>query len=97
MGAEEHWHLLCYDIRDPKRWSKVYKLLKGRGERIQYSVFRVRADRVRIEELRWKLSKIMVEEDRLMVLRLCPGCAQRIIDSGGDDKWKNPPSTFEIV
>jgi CRISPR-associated protein Cas2 len=97
MGDEKHWHLLCYDIRDPKRWAKAYKILKGRGERLQLSVFRVQMTRIQIEELRWKLSKVLAEEDSLMILRLCAGCAQRVIDTGGDDKWKNPPPAFEIL
>lgn len=97
MGAEEHWHLICYDIRDPKRWAKVYKILKGRGERMQLSVFRVLADRVRLEELRWKLSKVMNEEDSLIILRLCAGCAQRVIESEGVTKWRNAPPSVEIL
>lgn len=41
MGAEKHWYLVCYDIRDQKRWRLVYKKLKGCGNRLQYSIFRL--------------------------------------------------------
>lgn len=32
-------YLVSYDIRDPKRWRQVYKIMKGHGEHWQYSVF----------------------------------------------------------
>jgi CRISPR-associated protein Cas2 len=42
MAEPKHYYLICYDIRDPKRWRKAYKLLKGYGETLQYSIVRVR-------------------------------------------------------
>jgi len=53
--------------------------------------------RTQLEELRWELGKVMAEEDDLMIVRLCPGCAQRVIDSRGEHPWKNTPPTFEIL
>lgn len=97
MGAERHWHLVIYDIRNDKRWAKVYKILKGRGDRIQYSVFRVHMTRTQIEELRWELKKVMDEEDDLLLVRLCTSCAQRVVDSRGDEEWKGQPSGFEMI
>jgi len=96
VGEERHWHLVCYDIRDDKRWRRAYKILKGRGERVQYSIFRVQMTRTQLEELRWELKKVMAEEDDLMIVRLCPGCAQRVIDTRGEEPWKKPPPTFEV-
>ncbi|MDI6854361.1 MAG: CRISPR-associated endonuclease Cas2 [Deltaproteobacteria bacterium] len=96
MGEEKHWHLVCYDIRDPKRWAKAYKILKGCGDHLQLSIFRVHLTKTRLAALRWKLSKILVEDDSLMIVRLCPGCAQRVIDSRGEDKWRKPDPGFEV-
>jgi CRISPR-associated protein Cas2 len=96
MGEDRHWHLVCYDIRDTKRWAKAFKLLKGRGEHLQYSIFRVRANKTQLEALRWELGSILTEEDDLMIARLCPGCAQRVLDSRGVEQWKKPPASFEI-
>jgi CRISPR-associated protein Cas2 len=31
--------VVCYDISDPKRLRKVYRLMRGFGDRIQLSVF----------------------------------------------------------
>jgi CRISPR-associated protein Cas2 len=96
MGEEKNWHLVCYDIREPKRWAKVYKILKGSGDHIQLSIFRVYLTKTKLEALRWKLNKILVEDDSLMIVRLCAGCAQRVIDSRDEDRWKEPPSRFEV-
>jgi CRISPR-associated protein Cas2 len=96
MGEDKHWHLICYDIREPKRWYRAYRILKGCGEHLQYSIFRVQMTKTRLEELRWKLSKVLVEDDSLMIVRLCPNCAQRVIDSRGEEMWKEPPPRFEV-
>jgi len=96
MAEEQHWHLVIYDIRDDKRWARAYKILKGRGERIQYSVFRVRVTRAQLEELRWKLKQVMADEDDLLIVRLCQGCAQRVVDSRGDEAWRKPMPRFEV-
>jgi len=97
MGMEKHWHLVCYDIRNPKRWAKVYKKLKGRGEHLQYSIFRVHMNKTQLEALRFDLRKAMDAEDDLMIIQMCDSCAQRVIDSRGEEKWKEPIPTFEIL
>lgn len=97
MGSGKHWRLVTYDIRDPKRWAKVYKLMKGRGDHVQYSVFRIFMSNRQLEELRWRLSEVMDEDDDLLIVRLCPSCAKRVIDSREDQKWDEPPPGFEIL
>jgi CRISPR-associated protein Cas2 len=96
MGEEKHWHLVCYDIRDPKRWAKAYKILKGCGDHLQLSIFRVNVTKTKLAALRWRLAKILEDEDSLLIVRLCSGCAQRVIDSRGDDKWRQPDQKFDI-
>lgn len=32
-------YLVCYDITDPKKLGRVFRLLKGNGIHLQYSVF----------------------------------------------------------
>jgi len=98
MGEDRHWHLVCYDVRCPKRWYRVFKILKGCGEHLQYSIFRVQLSKVRLEALRWELCKVMDRDrDDLMIVRLCPGCASRIIDSRGAEMWKEPPPRFDVI
>ena len=92
----KHWHLVCYDIREPKRWAKAYKILKGRGEHLQYSIFRLHLNKTQLEALRWELSKILEKEDDLMIVKLCPHCAQNVTDSFDPQRWKESPPKFEI-
>ena len=96
MRTDKHWRLITYDIRDPKRWAKVYKILKGRGDHVQYSVFRVYMSNRQVEELRWRLSEAMEDEDDLLIIRLCPSCAARVVDSRKDAKWDEAPPEFDI-
>jgi CRISPR-associated protein Cas2 len=32
-------YLISYDVRDQKRWRKVFRIAKGYGTQLQYSVF----------------------------------------------------------
>jgi CRISPR-associated protein Cas2 len=73
--ADKSWHLITYDVRDPKRLRRVAKKLEGYGERMQYSVFRCRLDRVALEKLCWELAEIMKDNDDLLVMPICGSCA----------------------
>jgi len=96
MSDQQHWHLVCYDIRDPIRWRKAFKILKGVGEHLQYSIFRVRLTPKHLESLQLRLEKVLDDEDDLLIIRLCDQCANRIIDTTGEAKWKEKPKAFEI-
>ncbi|OCC14485.1 CRISPR-associated protein Cas2 [Dissulfuribacter thermophilus] len=96
MNTDKHWYLFCYDIRDQKRWAKVFKIIKGYGEHLQYSIFRIRMTKKQLEKLRWQLTSIMDVEDDLMIVKLCPTCAKRIIDSRDGAKWKQDVPSFEV-
>ena len=73
--ASKQWHLVSYDVRDPKRLRQVAKLLESYGSRLQYSVFRCRLDVEMLERLHWQLSQIMEDVDDLLVIPLCNRCA----------------------
>jgi CRISPR-associated protein Cas2 len=95
--AEKRWYLVSYDIRDPGRWRDAYKILKGTGERIQYSLFRCRLSKTEMERLRWELQQILADEDDLMFVHLCPGCAGRVQIKGEADGWDNQRPRYEIL
>ncbi len=97
MSADKRWRLVCYDIRDPKRYRKAHKLLKGVGRPVQYSIFRCRLDDLQVEKLRWELSKVLDATDRLLVVDLCPGCAERVISRNHVEGWTRAPEAFRIV
>jgi len=66
-------YIVAYDISDDHRWRKVFKLMCGYGERLQYSVFRCvlsERDRVLLVE---KLSAIIKHtEDQVLFFPLGP-------------------------
>jgi CRISPR-associated protein Cas2 len=96
-AADKRWRLVAYDIRDPARWRKVYRIMRGAGERVQYSLFRCRLDSRAIERLRWRLSRVMSPEDNLLVVDLCPTCASNVIARNQVDGWETRPPTFRII
>lgn len=90
MGEPRHWHLVMYDVSDPKRLRRTHKKLTAWGKPVQYSVFRVRGTGREIERLRCELARILEEQDRLVVVRLCDACA------GGVDVRGRELAPFEL-
>lgn len=84
MPEPRHLYLLAYDVMEPKRLRKVHKTMTAWGKPVQYSVFRVRCTGRELARLRFELSKILDADDRLMVIRLCAGCASRVSVRGKD-------------
>jgi CRISPR-associated protein Cas2 len=97
MSADKKWRLICYDVRDPKRYRKLYKVMRGIGRRVQYSVFRSRLDDREVEQLRWKLAKILDAVDRLLVVDLCPACAARVISRNHVEGWTDQQPACTII
>jgi CRISPR-associated protein Cas2 len=97
MAENKLWYLVCYDIRDPKRWRKAFKLLKGYGSGLQYSIFRCRLEARQIERLRWELETILNEEDRLMIIALCGGCISRLVSRNTKVQWQEAEPRFQIM
>lgn len=87
MAEAKNWYLICYDIRDAKRWRKAYKLLQGYGERIQYSMFRCWLNQRTREKLRWELERILTDEDSLLLIRLSQHCVENLVLYNRSDAW----------
>lgn len=94
----KQWCLVSYDIRDPKRWRKAYPILRGYGDRLQYSVFRCRLTRKELEELKWQLEKVLDPADSLLILELCDACSARVSARNRAETWDDePPPRFKII
>jgi CRISPR-associated protein Cas2 len=73
MAAYEYLYLVTYDIRDPKRWRRVFKLMKGYGDWLQLSVFQCRLSRKRHAELIALLDGIIHHgEDHVLIINVGP-------------------------
>jgi CRISPR-associated protein Cas2 len=96
MAEAKLWYLVAYDIRDAARWRKAYKLIRGFGTRLQYSVFRCRLSRRQMEQLRWELERRLSAEDSVLFVGLCDGCVARIIARNRPEVWEAEES-FRIL
>lgn len=93
--SSRRWYIFSYDIRDPKRWRRVHKIVNGYGERLQYSLFRCHLTRTQMERARHELEKEMGEEDDLLVIRLSSRC--EVMERSKGRQWTEPPQRFDIV
>jgi len=82
---EEHLYIVTYDIRDARRWRRVFKLMKGYGEWIQFSVFQCRMSRKRHAELVALLDGVVHhKEDHVLLMDIGPAdkVTPRVISLG---------------
>lgn len=64
-------YLIAYDIADPRRLSRVHRVLKKEGLPVQYSVFTVVMKRPRLLRLLDRIDgEIVAEEDDVRCYRL---------------------------
>jgi CRISPR-associated protein Cas2 len=97
MPEDKLWYLVCYDIRDPKRLRRCFKLLKGYGSSLQYSIFRCHLSRRQLERMRWEIEQELAPEDSLMIAGLCSGCASRMIARNTRVEWVGDQPRFRVV
>ena len=70
---EEHLYVVAYDISDPKRWRRVFRLMHGYGEWLQLSVFQCRLSRRRHAEMIQLLDGIIHhKEDHVITMEVGP-------------------------
>jgi CRISPR-associated protein Cas2 len=93
----KHWYLICYDIRNQKRWRKAYKLLQGHGEWMQLSIFRCYLSQTEREKLRWQLEEILTPEDELLLIGICDRCQCRIPNYNRDHSWLQNTDHFRVI
>jgi CRISPR-associated protein Cas2 len=97
MSESKNWHVVCYDITEPKRWRQVYKLLHGYGRPLQYSIFRCRLTARQAEKLRWELEQRLTGEDRLLIIPLCDGCERRTAAHNRPESWTEEAKPFDFA
>jgi len=78
-------YLVCYDIADPRRLSRVFKLLKGKGRHLQYSVFCCSLTWQELQALKAELAeRIESKEDDVRIYPLPAG--DKVIVFGCGDR-----------
>jgi CRISPR-associated protein Cas2 len=79
-------YLVCYDICDDKRLRKVFEVMRGYGDHLQYSVFECQLTPTDLVRLRAELAGIIHhQEDQVLFVDLGPaeGRGERVITSLG--------------
>lgn len=79
-------YLVCYDIADDKRLRTVFKLMRGYGDHLQYSVFECQFTPADLVACRAGLGAIIHhEEDQVLFVNLGPaeGRGDRVISALG--------------
>lgn len=78
--------IVCYDICDPKRLRQVFKIMRGWGDHLQYSVFECQMTKMDAARLRAQLSDVIHHtEDQVLFVNLGPaeGRGDRVISAIG--------------
>ena len=66
-------YIVSYDISNPKRLRKVFKLMRGYGDHLQLSVFQCELNQRELIELRARLSELIhANEDQVMFVDVGP-------------------------
>ena len=79
-------YLICYDICDDKRLRRVFKVMRGYGDHLQYSVFECQLTGMDLVRLRTELAEIIHHhEDQVLFVNLGPaeGRGDRVITALG--------------
>ena len=71
--ANERLYIVAYDISEPKRWRRVYKLMKGYGHWLQLSIFQCRLTARRRAEMTARLEEsINLTDDHILIVDMGP-------------------------
>lgn len=68
MAKVERIYIVTYDIGDPKRWRRVFRLMNGYGHWLQLSVFQCRLTGRRRAELAAALEQLIKRGDDHVVI-----------------------------
>ena len=68
--------IVAYDIAEPRRLTRVAKVVKDYGIRVQKSIFEVEVDSRRFSQMKVRIEEIIeASEDGVKYFPLCEKCA----------------------
>ena len=71
-------YIIAYDVCDARRLRKVYKIMRGFGDHIQYSVFRCVLSDTQLARLKARLDEVIApSEDQVLFVPLGSTDAKR--------------------
>ncbi len=77
-ARDERFYLVSYDVRNDKRWRRLYRALRGYGEWLQLSVFQCRLTRRRLAQMEAAVREVVNQaEDHVLIVDLGPAAGER--------------------
>lgn len=90
-------YLAIYDIADPRRLSRVAKILKDYGTRVQQSKFEIDVNDKSFLELKSRIDKVIEPaEDGVKYIPLCERCLHKT-EIIGQGRLIDPEQEFMVV
>jgi CRISPR-associated protein Cas2 len=91
------FYLVCYDIVNDRRRTKVAQLLEGYGLRVQKSVFEAVLDEQQFETLKKRLLKhLNKKEDQLRFYPLSAPCRRKVVVLGMQPEFAVDDAAFIV-
>lgn len=88
--------IIAYDIADPRRLSRIAKVMLDYGVRVQKSIFEVSMTPQAFHELKERVEKIIVaEEDGVKYFPLCEQCAGTV-EIIGQGQFADPDREYYV-
>lgn len=81
-----HSYLVCYDIADPRRLRAIFKIMRGWGDHLQFSVFECQLTAMDLVQCRGEIGAVIHHrQDQVLFVCLGPaaGRGDRIITAMG--------------
>ena len=86
-------YVVTYDISHPKRWKRLYTLMKSFGEHVQLSVFRCDLEPMQMVRMKGQIEDIIKhDEDQVILVDLGPSTPSVIRDI----QVLGRPTTFHL-
>lgn len=84
-------YVVCYDITDDARRSRISQVLLDFGVRVQESVFVAHLDNVLAERLRVRMQRVVDQErDRVHMFQICATCESKAWVMGSEPISTDP-------
>ena len=91
MADEKTRYVICYDVIDDRRRTKLARALDAFGDRVQYSVFEALLDALLFDKMVRAIEReIDLTEDRVTIYAICASCVRRRIRIGIDADRVSP-------
>jgi CRISPR-associated protein Cas2 len=66
-------YIVAYDIADSARLRKVFKVMKGYGEHLQFSVFRCDLEKMALAKMKDELTEVIdAQKDQVLIIDVGP-------------------------